>query len=163
MDWDSQREWMVRQQLMARGIRDPRVLAAMRRIPRHLFIPESQREHAYEDRALPIGLEQTISQPYIVALTLQALALAGWETVLEIGTGGGYQAALLGELARDVHTIEIIPELAERARQQLQDPAYSNIHVYAQDGSGGLAAYAPYPAIVVAAFQHSGIRSLEFT
>src|SRR5438132_13984207 len=118
---------MVQEQLISRGITDPRILSAIREVPRHRFIPESARERAYEDRALPIGFDQTISQPYMVALMLQALALTGQEKVLEIGTGSGYHAALLGKLTREVHTVEIVPELAARARELFRDMGYENI------------------------------------
>src|SRR4051812_24670202 len=137
-DWESQRQQMVAKQLEARGLGDGRVLAAMRSIPRHMFIPESVRSRAYEDRALPIGHKQTISQPFMVAVTLQALGLRGNERVLEIGSGTGYQAAVLGTLALEVYTIERIPDLAEEARANLAALGLDNVHVYCQDGSEGL-------------------------
>jgi protein-L-isoaspartate(D-aspartate) O-methyltransferase len=150
-DWPALRERMVQDQFAARGIQNPRVLEALAKIPRHLFVPEPARSHAYEDRALAIGFDQTISQPCMVGIMLQALQLIGDETVLEIGTGSGYQAALLGELARNVDTVEIIPELAAQAKQLLKRLEYANVRVHAQDGSGGLPALGPYDAIVVAA------------
>jgi protein-L-isoaspartate(D-aspartate) O-methyltransferase len=142
---------MVRTQLAARGIDDERVLAAMQRVPRHLFVPEELREHAYQDRALPIEEQQTISQPFIVALMAQALALNGDERVLEIGTGTGYAAAVLSLLAADVYTIERWPSLAESAERRLHDLGYANTHVYVGDGTAGLAEHAPFDGIVVAA------------
>jgi protein-L-isoaspartate(D-aspartate) O-methyltransferase len=142
---------MVNEQLRARGVRDPRVLQAMSEVPRHLFVPEALRGRAYDDEPLPIGLRQTISQPYMVALMLEAMELTGSERVLEVGTGSGYQAALLGELAREVWSVEIIPELADGARRLMADLGYSNVHAVVADGSIGLPAHAPYDAIVVAA------------
>src|SRR5918993_933420 len=125
---------MVDEQLRARGIRDPRVLDAMARVPRHLFVPESVRGEAYGDYPLPIGHGQTISQPYIVAFMSQAIRLEPGHRVLEIGTGSGYQAAILGELAREVYTIEIIPALAESATALLKELGYRNVHVRAGNG-----------------------------
>ncbi len=142
---------MVERQLAERGIRDERVLAAMRRVPRHLFVPEAERAQAHEDSPLPIGQGQTISQPYIVAYMLQALHLSGDEKVLEIGTGSGYQAALLGELAKEVHTVERFADLAEQAKRVLTQLGYQNVHVHHADGSAGLPDHAPYDAIIVAA------------
>jgi protein-L-isoaspartate(D-aspartate) O-methyltransferase len=142
---------MVANQLVARGIHDQHVLQAFAEIPRHLFVPLEARQLAYGDHPLPIGAGQTISQPYIVAYMLQVLGLNGDETVLEIGTGSGYEAALLGKLAAQVHTIERIPTLAETARQILQQLAASNVSVHVGDGSAGLAAFAPYQAIVSSA------------
>ncbi|MBI3757058.1 MAG: protein-L-isoaspartate(D-aspartate) O-methyltransferase [Deltaproteobacteria bacterium] len=142
---------MVAEQLHGRGIVDPRVLTAMREVPRHLFVRETGRELAYEDRPLPIGHGQTISQPYIVALMLQLLELGGGEHVLEVGTGSGYQAALLGKLVKHVYTVEIIPELARSARRVLDELAYANVEVVAANGSIGWKAGAPYDAIIVAA------------
>jgi protein-L-isoaspartate(D-aspartate) O-methyltransferase len=127
------------------------VLAAMRSVPRHLFVPVTERSQAYEDSPLPIGQGQTISQPYIVAYMLHALNLIGSEKVLEIGTGSGYQAALLGKLAKEVHTVERFPDLAEQAERVLSQFDYSNVHVHNADGSAGLPGYAPYDAIIVAA------------
>jgi protein-L-isoaspartate(D-aspartate) O-methyltransferase len=150
-DWETQRQTMVAQQLESRGLIDQRVLSAMRILPRHIFIPEEARSRAYEDRALPIGQKQTISQPFMVAVTLQALRLDGSDKVLEIGTGTGYQAALLGMLSREVHTIELVPELAAQARLNLAALGLHNVHVHTMDGSEGLAAEAPFDAIVVAA------------
>ena len=143
---------MVRYQLRARGILDERVLAAMGRVPRELFIPDELRAHAYEDAALPIGLGQTISQPYMVARICAELALHGTERVLDVGTGSGYQAAVLAELAREVHTIERLPGLADRARDALATAGYSDrVTVHVGDGTLGLEAEAPFAAIAVAA------------
>jgi protein-L-isoaspartate(D-aspartate) O-methyltransferase len=144
------RSWIDRQ-LRDRGIRDERVLAAMERVPRELFVPAEVRDLAYDDAALPLDCGQTISQPYIVALIAEALALDGDESVLDVGTGSGYQAAVLAELAREVHSIERIPELAERARRTLADAGYENVHVHVGDGTLGLPEFAPYDGIGVAA------------
>lgn len=145
------RQRMVEEQLVRRGIRDPRVLAAMRTVPRHLFVPEGARAEAYEDMPVPIGHHQTISQPYMVAVMLEALELTGHEQALEVGTGSGYQAALLGELVEHVYTVEIIPEFVQAARALLSRLGYTNVEVVAADGSTGWPAGAPYDAIVVAA------------
>jgi protein-L-isoaspartate(D-aspartate) O-methyltransferase len=142
---------MVAHQLSNRDIYDPRVLRAMSDVPRHLFVPELVRPLAYEDSALPIGHEQTISQPYMVARMVEALQLTGSERVLDIGTGSGYQAAVLSELAREVWSIEIVPELAAAARERLAHRGYHNVHVVTGDGSIGLPEHGPYEAIVVAA------------
>ena len=146
-----EREVMVMRQLAGRDIRDQRVLDAMRRVPRHLFIPENQRREAYGDFPIPIGLKQTISQPYIVAYMTQALELQEGDRVLEIGTGSGYQAAILGELVGEVYTIEIIPELGERSNKLLADLGYRNIHVRVADGYKGWPDKAPFDAIIVTA------------
>jgi protein-L-isoaspartate(D-aspartate) O-methyltransferase len=143
---------MVLAQLRARGIDDERVLAAMATVPRELFVPEGLRGEAYEDAALPIGFDQTISQPYMVARICAELQLRGYERVLDVGTGSGYQAAVLAELADEVHSIEVIPELAERARAALADAGYaSRVHLHVGDGSQGLPEHAPFHAIAVAA------------
>ncbi len=142
---------MVAQQLRARGLGDSRLLEAFERVPRHLFVPEEFRFAAYDDSPLPIGLGQTISQPYMVALMTMVLGLDGHEQVLELGTGSGYQAAILGCLAHDVQTVELIPELAFRAEALLRDLEFSNIHVQCGDGSFGWPAAAPYDCIVVTA------------
>jgi protein-L-isoaspartate(D-aspartate) O-methyltransferase len=145
------REAMVRDQLRRRDINDARVLRAMQKVPRHLFVPTHLERAAYDDCALPIGFSQTISQPYMVARMLEALELSENDRVLDVGTGSGYQAAVLGELVREVWSVEIVPELAETARQRLAELGYGNVHVFARDGSGGLPEHAPYDAIVVAA------------
>ena len=142
---------MVDEQLAGRDVTDRRVLAAMRTVPRELFLPESERPFAYEDAALPIGHGQTISQPYMVARICEALALGGDERVLDVGTGSGYQAAVLAELAEQVHTIERIPDLAEQARLNLAAAGYERVHVHVGDGTLGLPEHAPFAAIAVAA------------
>jgi len=144
------RSWIDRQ-LRDRGIRDERVLAAMERVPRERFVPAEVRDLAYDDAALPLDCGQTISQPYIVALIAEALALQGDERVLDVGTGSGYQAAVLAELAREVHSIERIPELAERARRSLAEAGVARVAVHVGDGSLGLPEHAPYGGIAVAA------------
>ena len=145
------RERMVERQLRRRGITDERVLEAMGRVPRHLFVPEHLRHLAYEDGALPIGGGQTISQPFIVATICSLLQLRGDERVLDVGTGSGYQAAVLAELAAEVVTIERVPELAERARETLALAGYDRVEVRIGDGSLGLPDRAPFDAIAVAA------------
>ncbi|MEP6811639.1 MAG: protein-L-isoaspartate(D-aspartate) O-methyltransferase [Actinomycetota bacterium] len=143
---------MVEDQLRARGIGDERVLAAMARVPRELFVSPELRAHAYEDDALPIGHDQSISQPYMVARICAGLALRGKEKVLDVGTGSGYQAAVLAELAGEVHSIERIPELADRARAALDAAGYAGrVHVHVGDGTKGLPEVAPFAAIAVAA------------
>jgi protein-L-isoaspartate(D-aspartate) O-methyltransferase len=142
---------MVDEQLRRRGIGDERVLAAMATLPRHLFMPVPVRAQAYEDHAVAIGFDVTISQPFVVAWMTEALGLAGDERVLEVGTGSGYQAALLGLLAREVCTIERVPVLARRARWTLRALGIDNVHVFIGDGSLGLPAHAPYDAILVTA------------
>jgi protein-L-isoaspartate(D-aspartate) O-methyltransferase len=146
-----ERERMVASQLRARGIRDERVLAAMARVPRHEFVPSEFRLQAYEDHPLPIGQDQTISQPYMVALMLEYLAVEPENTVLEIGTGSGYQSALLAELAKRVYTIERHLALANFAARDLMRLGYSNVTVLVRDGSHGLPEHAPYERIIVAA------------
>jgi protein-L-isoaspartate(D-aspartate) O-methyltransferase len=142
---------MVERQIARRGITSPRILDAFLDTPRHLFIPENQRLYAYEDGPLPIGKGQTISQPYIVAYMTKHLNLGGDERVLEIGTGSGYQAAILGKLAAEVHTVERHPSLAKRATQLLADLGFENIQVHLGDGTKGLLDFAPYDAIMVTA------------
>jgi protein-L-isoaspartate(D-aspartate) O-methyltransferase len=142
---------MVAQQLRLRDVRDERVLAAMERVPRELFVPEDLRERAYDDAALPIGGGQTISQPYMVAKICEALTLRGDERVLDVGSGSGYQAAVLAELAAEVDTIERIPELAEIARANLAAAGYERVRVHLGDGTRGLPERAPFAAIAVAA------------
>jgi protein-L-isoaspartate(D-aspartate) O-methyltransferase len=142
---------MVDAQLRGRDVVDERVLAAMERVPRELFLPEKLRDRAYDDAALPIGAGQTISQPYMVARICEALSLTGPERVLDVGTGSGYQAAVLAELGAEVHTVERIEELAERARERLAAAGYDSVDVHVGDGSLGLPEHAPYDAIVVAA------------
>jgi protein-L-isoaspartate(D-aspartate) O-methyltransferase len=147
-----ERASMVERQLRRRGIHDERVLAAMGHVPRELFVPPEQREAAYADAALPIGGGQTISQPYMVALICEQLALRGGERVLDVGTGSGYQTAVLAELAGEVHTIERIPELAEQARTNLAEAGYENhVHLYVGDGTLGVPEHGPFAGIAVAA------------
>ena len=150
-DLGDRRVRMVEVQLRQRGIRDERVLAAMSRVPRHEFVAEPYQAQAYDDNPLPIGEGQTISQPYIVGLMLELLELAPGHTVLEIGTGSGYQTALLAELARHVYSIERQLVLAMTAQETLQRLGYANITLEIGDGSSGLPAHAPYDCIVVAA------------
>ena len=145
------RQRMVRQQIEGRGVRDERVLEAMRSVPRHRFVPEAYRSEAYHDGPLPIGYEQTISQPYIVALMTELLGLQGHEKVLEIGTGCGYQTAVLADLAAHIYSIEIVPELCARARADLSQMGYTNIDIRCGDGFSGWAEAAPFDAILVAA------------
>jgi protein-L-isoaspartate(D-aspartate) O-methyltransferase len=149
--FDAARRAMVEEQLAARGIRDPRVLAAMGKVPRHRFVSEEEARYAYRDAPVPIGSGQTISQPYVVAFMTQALALDGSEKVLEVGTGSGYQAAILGECAREVDSIEILPDLARRASHLLRELGYVNVHVRAGDGYAGWPDAAPFDAILVTA------------
>lgn len=149
--FDAARSRMVEDQLAARDIKDPRVLDAMRRVPRHEFVPEPLRGSAYADSPLPIGHEQTISQPFIVAFMSEALDVQPTHRVLEIGTGSGYQAAILGELAREVYTIEIVAPLAERARQTLKQLGYTNIHVRTGNGYLGWPEQAPFDRVMVTA------------
>jgi protein-L-isoaspartate(D-aspartate) O-methyltransferase len=146
-----ERERMVRQQIEMRGVRDPAVLAAMRRVPRHRFMPEDVRDHAYEDRALAIGHGQTISQPFIVASMTEQLRLKPDSRVLEVGTGSGYQAAVLAEIAAEVHTIEIVAPLAERAAADLAALGYDGVQVRTGDGYRGWPEAAPFDAIIVTA------------
>jgi protein-L-isoaspartate(D-aspartate) O-methyltransferase len=145
------RRWMVDHQLRGRDVVDERVLTAMGRVPRELFVPEDLRDRAYDDAALPIGGGQTISQPYMVAKICEALTLGGDEHVLDVGTGSGYQAAVLAELAAEVDTIERIPELATAARESLTAAGYDRVRVHVGDGSRGLPERAPFEAIAVAA------------
>ena len=146
-----ERRLMVEQQLRARGIRDERVLDAMARVPRHEFVPPEHRDEAYEDHPLPIGEGQTISQPFVVAAMLEALALRPEDVALEVGTGSGYQTAVLAELVGTVYSIERIASLADRARAVLTRLGYGNVTVVHGDGSQGLPDAAPFDAIVVSA------------
>ena len=142
---------MIDDQIRARGVTNQAVLDAMRKVPRHLFVPPNLRDAAYEDGPLPIGQGQTISQPYIVAYMTEALGIRPGEHVLEIGTGSGYQAAVLAEIAREVYTIEIVPELADRARETLAGLGYKNVHVRTGNGYAGWPEKAPFPRIIVTA------------
>ena len=151
METERERTEMIALQLRSRGIRDPRVLQAMASVPRESFVPEEDRWRAYFDEPVPIGSGQTVSQPYMVARMAELLELAGNEKVLEIGAGSGYSAAVLSLLAKEVTTIELLPELAERARALLAELGYSNITVVCGDGSVGYEPAAPYEGISVAA------------
>lgn len=142
---------MVETQIVARGVRNPRVLAAMREVPRHLFVDAAHRDQAYEDHPLPIGSNQTVSQPYIVALMTELLDLGPKEKVLEIGTGSGYQSAVLGKLAAHVYSIEILPDLARAAAERLKKLGYENVTVKAGDGYRGWPQEAPFDGIIVTA------------
>lgn len=150
-EYKRERREMVEQQIRARGIENESVLSAMMKVPRHKFVPEALVKEAYIDSPLPIGLNQTISQPFIVAYMTDAADISKNDKVLEIGTGSGYQAAILGELAKEVYTIEIIPELAERSTQILQQLGYKNVFVKTGNGYLGIPEQAPFDAIVVTA------------
>src|SRR3990170_2033984 len=150
-DFVKLRREVVENYIAARGVRSELVLAAMRKVPREAFIPKSLHEFAYQDSPLPIAEGQTISQPYIVALMTEALSLEGGERVLEIGTGSGYAAAVLGEIAGEVYTVERYANLAESAAERLPRPGYANVHVLHGDGTLGWPIHAPYDAIMVAA------------
>ena len=150
-NWERKASIMVDSQIMARGVSDNHVLNIMRQTPRHEFIPVEQQPNAYMDYPLPIGYEQTISQPYIVGLMTSLLQLKGHEKVLEIGTGSGYQAAVLAPLSNEVFTIEIVKELAERSAKKLKDLGYNNIHVKWGDGYQGWPDEAPFDAVIVTA------------
>ena len=150
-DWKMQRDQMVSQQIEARGVKDPLVLDSMRSVARHLFVPENYRDAAYHDSPLPIGDSQTISQPYIVALMSELLEVGEGEKVLEIGTGSGYQAAVLAAMGVEVRSIEIRPRLCEHAAQTLSELAYESVQVRCGDGYGGWPEEAPFDGIIVTA------------
>jgi protein-L-isoaspartate(D-aspartate) O-methyltransferase len=150
-DWAAARTAMVRDQLRGRDVQNPRVLDAMSRVPRHLFVPDASRADAYGDYPLPIGHGQTISQPYIVGFMSQALEVEPHHRVLEIGTGSGYQAAILAELAREVYTIEIVAPLAEQARKTLEELGYKNVRIKTGNGYLGWPEHAPYDRVMVTA------------
>ena len=150
-NFKKEREQMVRSQLAARGIKDVKVLDAMKKVPRHMFVPDSMLSHSYSDEPLPIGENQTISQPFIVAYMTEVLELQGGEHVLEIGTGSGYQAAILAEIVKEVYTIEILKPLAESADKLLNKLGYTNVYVKHGDGYKGWKEHAPYDAIIVTA------------
>jgi protein-L-isoaspartate(D-aspartate) O-methyltransferase len=151
MDYSKARVKMVEEQIIGRGIKDPRVIKAMKKIPRHLFVEEALQAQAYSDHPLPIGEKQTISQPYIVALMTEALQLKGREKVLEVGAGSGYQAAILGEMALKVFSIERVRSLALGARKLLYDLGYLNVEIKVSDGTDGWAEESPFDAIIVTA------------
>jgi protein-L-isoaspartate(D-aspartate) O-methyltransferase len=150
-DFATLRSVMVDQQLRRRGISDSRVLEAMASVPREEFVPDSLRQRAYDDNALPIGHGQTISQPYVVAFMIEAAQIQPGDRVLEIGAGSGYAAAVLSKVCREVHTVERIAELAEQARQRLERLGYANVSTHLADGTLGLASFAPFAAIIVPA------------
>jgi protein-L-isoaspartate(D-aspartate) O-methyltransferase len=160
-EFTGQRERMVDVQIQARGIKDEKVLQAMRKVPRHLFVPDNLRSYAYADEPLPIGEGQTISQPYIVAYMTEALELKGEDRVLEVGTGSGYQTAVLAEIAKEVYTIEIVGLLSSRARELLQKLGYTNIHFKIGDGTFGWQENIPYDAIIVTAAPASVPKKLK--
>ena len=147
----SERCKMVNEQIEGRGLHDPCLLSAFKSVPRHLFIPGEYRHYAYDDGPLPIGFSQTISQPYIVALMTHMLELKGSEHILEVGTGSGYQAAILSQLVSDVHTIELIPTLSAQSEKLLNELGYQNVHCHSADGSLGWPGAAPYEGIIVTA------------
>ncbi len=149
--FSTERALMVEEQIARRGVKDPLVLAAMRKVPRHEFVPESYRKYSYADEPLPIGEGQTISQPYIVAVMTEVLGLARGSRVLEVGTGSGYQAAVLGEIAGEVYTIEIVEPLCKEAAATLARLGYANVHVRCGDGYRGWPEAAPFDAIIVTA------------
>ncbi len=149
--YERDRKRMVKEQIERRGLHDPRLLAALESVPRHLFVPAEYRYSAYDDCPLPIGFGQTISQPYIVALMTDLLKLKGDERVLEVGAGSGYQAAILGMMTEEVHTVEYVSELASRADKLLRELGMDNVHCHFGDGSLGWPEAAPYQGILVAA------------
>ncbi len=151
MDFKELRDFMVKTQLIPRGIKDERVLNAMKKVPRHLFIEESMQYKSYDDMALPIGEGQTISQPYMVAVMTQLLELKGNEKVLEIGTGSGYQAAILAELAEEVYSVERVTALAIKAEERFHSLGYNNIHIKMGDGTLGWPEEAPFDRIIITA------------
>ena len=151
IDYVQARECMVEEQLVSRGIHDPRVLRAMAKVPRHLFVESELWDRAYEDHPLPIGANQTISQPYMVALMAEALELKGTERVLEVGTGSGYAAAVLGELCGEVFTVEAIEELAVKASTLLSSLGHRNVSVLVGDGTLGWEEHSPYDAMIISA------------
>ena len=159
-EYSGQREYMVREQIERRGVHDTLVLAAMRSVPRHLFVPLNQRQWAYSDGALRIDMEQTISQPYIVALMTELMELQGDEIVLEVGTGSGYQAAVLAHIAAQVQTIERHAPLARSAQGRLESLGLSNVQVHIGDGTLGLPELAPFQAIMVTAAAPKAPQSL---
>src|SRR5499433_2912728 len=151
IDYAQTRERMVQEQLVSRGIKDTRVLGVMARVPRHLFLESELRDQAYEDHPLPIGANQTISQPYMVALMAEALELKGTERVFEVGTGSGYLAAVLSELCAEVYSVETVEKLASTARNLLTSLGYRNVSVLMGDGTLGWEEHSPYDAVVISA------------
>jgi len=159
--WVEHRERMVETQIISRGVKDERVIAAMRQIPRHLFVPSEVIDYAYNDEPVPIGEGQTISQPYIVAYMTEMLNLKEEDKVLEIGTGSGYQTAILASIAKEIYTVEIIASLSIRAQELLAQLGYRNIYFKIGDGTFGWEEHAPYDAIIVTAAPASLPRQLE--
>jgi len=151
MDFKLLRNRMVETQIASRGVKDTRVLKAMKKVPRHLFVPEHERHRSYDDNALPIGHGQTISQPYMVAIMTELLLLKGGEKLLEIGTGSGYQAAVIAEMGGNVFTIERIPELKETAKKNLETAGYRNIALRSSDGTIGWPEESPFDRIIITA------------
>ena len=151
MDYEELRELMVKMQLIPRGIKDERVLNAMKKVPRHLFVEDSFKQKAYDDTALSIGEGQTISQPYMVAIMTELMELKGDEKILEVGTGSGYQAVILAELAREVYTIERVASLANKAKEKFSAIGYNNIHIMVGDGTLGWQEEAPFDRIIITA------------
>lgn len=160
-DFKEKREKMVRSQIESRGIKDQRVLEAMKKVPRHQFVPQNSREFAYHDEPLPIGEGQTISQPYIIAYMTEVLKLKEKDEVLEIGTGSGYQAAVLAEIVSKVYSIEAIQSLSRKAQQTLKDLGYTNIYLKVGDGTWGWKEQAPFDAILVTAAPSSIPQPLQ--
>jgi len=160
-EFSEPRKNMVEVQIRARGLRDEKVLLAMTKVERHLFVPMELRPYAYGDEPLPIGEGQTISQPYIVAYMTEALELKGGERILEVGTGTGYQTAILAEIAGEIYTVEILAALSASAQQRLQELGYRNIHFKVGDGTFGWEEYAPYDAIIVTAAPPSVPKKLQ--
>lgn len=150
-NFKQEREKMVQNQIEARGVKDEKVLEAMRKVPRHLFVPENMRRYSYQDEPLPIGDGQTISQPYIVAYMSESLNLKGNEKVLEIGTGSGYQTAILAEIVKEVFSIEIVSVLSSKAQKVIKELRYENVYFKIEDGTQGWKEHAPYDAIIVTA------------
>ncbi|MEK6963558.1 MAG: protein-L-isoaspartate(D-aspartate) O-methyltransferase [Nanoarchaeota archaeon] len=151
LDWDKQREQMITEQIQARGITNKKLIDALHKTPRHPFIPEGLRDMSYEDHPVSLGHGQTISQPYIIALMIDRLELTGKEKVLEIGTGTGFQAALLSKLAKEVYSVEIVAPLIEKAKELLKELKRKNVKLLYRDGSNGYEAKAPYDRIIVSA------------
>jgi len=160
-EFASLRERMVEEQIIARGVKDKKVIEVMKKVPRHLFVPEEYRQYSYEDEPLPIGEGQTISQPYIVAYMTEVLELKEDDKVLEIGTGSGYQTAILAEIVKEVYTVEIIESLSKRAQKVLKELGYKNIHFKVGDGTYGWKEYSPYNAILVTAAPSKIPESLQ--
>lgn len=149
--YEIERKLMVKQQIIDRGIKDSRVIEAMLEVPRDMFVPDSLKQYAYEDRPLPIGFGQTISQPFMVAFLAESGKIKSTDKILEIGTGCGYQAAIISKLSKEVHTVEIIQSLAKQSKQRLKDLKYNNINVYCHDGYEGLIEKSPFDVIIATA------------